>query len=257
MNNALLDFLPLWAIFLATVGLVLLSVEGGYRLGQYRHQHMEQEKENPVGAMVASVFALLGFLLAFTFSLASGRFDARRQVIREESTAIGTCYLRAGLLPQQQRNEVRKLLREYVDVRIAGVKNKDLAMLARSEEIHALLWARAEAAGVAHPDSVVIGLFIRSLNEVIDLHAKRVMVGLRSRIPAAIWGVLYLVATLSFAAMGYRAGLADTTRSLAVVVVAVTFSAVLLLIADLDRPGEGLLRVSQQAMEDVRRTMEE
>jgi hypothetical protein len=81
------------------------------------------------------------------------------------------------------------------------------------------------------------------------------MVGLRSRIPAAIWGILYAVAVLTLAAMGYHGGLAGTSRSLALLAVALTFSAVMWLIADLDRPGEGALKVSQQAMVDLQSSM--
>jgi hypothetical protein len=108
---------------------------------------------------------------------------------------------------------------------------------------------------VQHPDSIVVGLFVASLNEVIDLHAKRVTAGLRNRIPGAIWAVLLTIAVLSLGAMGYHAGLAGTTRSLAIIVVAVTFSAVIALIADLDRPQEGTLTVSQQALIDLRQSM--
>jgi len=101
----------------------------------------------------------------------------------------------------------------------------------------------------------VVGLFVQSLNETIDLHAKRVQVGTRSRIPGAIWVGLFTVAVLSLTAMGYLEGLAGTRRSLAVIAVAVAFSVVIELIADLDRPQEGVLKVSQQALLDVRRSM--
>jgi hypothetical protein len=101
----------------------------------------------------------------------------------------------------------------------------------------------------------VVGLFVQSLNEVIDLHAKRLQAGLRSRIPGAIWLGLFAVAALSLATMGYHAGLSGTRRSLAILAVAVTFSVVIELIADLDRPQEGVLRISQQALLDVQRSM--
>jgi hypothetical protein len=101
----------------------------------------------------------------------------------------------------------------------------------------------------------VVGLFVQSLNEVIDLHAKRVQAGVRSRIPGAIWVGLFAVAALSLAAMGYQAGLVATRRSLAVFAVAFTFSVVIELIADLDRPREGVLRVSQHALLDLQRSM--
>jgi len=117
------------------------------------------------------------------------------------------------------------------------------------------LWSAATAVGLQHGDSIVVGLFVQSLNEVIDLHAKRVTAALRNRIPGAIWVVLLTIATLSLAAMGYHQGLVGTTRSLTILVVAVTFSAVIALIADLDRPQEGSLTVSQQALIDLRQSM--
>ncbi|MBO3276727.1 bestrophin-like domain [Pseudomonas schmalbachii] len=250
-----LDALPLWGLFVTILILVLLSVEGGYRLGKYRRSRSEEEKESAVGAMVGATLGLLAFILAFTFGLAAERFDTRRQVVLDEANAIGTTYLRAGMLPER-REEIRTLLREYVDVRLEAVRSGTIAAgIRQSEQLHTQLWAQATAIGEAHPTSIVLGLFVQSLNEVIDLHAKRVTADVRNRIPAAIWIALLAVAVLSLAAMGYHAGLSRTSRSLAEVVVALTFSIVIGLIADLDRPHEGALQVSQQALMDLRRSM--
>ena len=79
--------------------------------------------------------------------------------------------------------------------------------------------------------------------------------GLRNRIPLTIWVALYSTAILGMAGVGYYAGLASTTRSLATLALVVTFSGILCLIADLDRPQEGLLEVSQQAMVDLRKSL--
>ena len=123
MHNAgPLDLLPIWGVFLATVAVVLLAVEGGFRLGQYRRRRSEQEDRPPVGEMVAATLALLGFMLAFTFGLAASRFDVRRGLVIDEANAIGTTYLRAGLLPEPHRSDVQSLLREYVDVRLEAVQ---------------------------------------------------------------------------------------------------------------------------------------
>ena len=251
-----LDALPLWGLFLAILLLVLLSVEGGYRLGKYRRSRSEQEKEAPVGAMVGATLGLLAFMLAFTFGLAAARFDTRRQVLLDEANAIGTTYLRAGMLPDR-REDIRALLRDYVDTRLEAVRSGKVAEgIRRSEHLQDQLWAQAVAVGENNPTSIVVGLFVQSLNEVIDLHAKRVTAGLRNRIPGAIWVALFAVAVLSLAAMGYHAGLAGTSRSLADLAVAFTFSAVIGLIADLDRPQEGVLKVSQQALIDLRQSMQ-
>jgi hypothetical protein len=90
---------------------------------------------------------------------------------------------------------------------------------------------------------------------VIDLHATRVQVGVRSRVPTTIWAALFFVALLSMLAMGYQMGLAGARRSPAAFALVLTFSSVLFLIADLDRPQEGLLRVSQQVLIDQANAM--
>lgn len=207
--------------------------------------------------MVGSILGLLAFLLAFTFGMAATRFDARRQSVLEEANAIGTTYLRARLLPQPQRAEIARLLREYADVRVEGIQKGDVAgAIARSEELHELLWS--EAVGAAenkNANAIMTGIFVQSLNEMIDLHAKRVAVGTRSRIPISIWGGLFALATLGMAAVGYQAGLSATRRSPAMLGMVIAFAGVLWLIADLDRGSEGFLMVSQQALVDVQRSM--
>ncbi|MGH7983656.1 MAG: hypothetical protein ACREFF_11020 [Candidatus Udaeobacter sp.] len=254
-NNGPLDVLPLWGLFMGILLVVLFSVECGYRLGRYRRRRHEHEKEAPLGTMVGATLGLLAFILAFTFGLAAARFDARRQVLLDEANAIGTTYLRAGMLPERGE-EIRVLLRDYVGTRLEAVQSNDVAEgIRRSENIQQQLWSHAEAVGGKNPNSIVVGLFVQSLNEAIDLHAKRVQAGLRSRIPGAIWLALFAVAALSLAAMGYQAGLVATRRSLAVFAVAFTFSVVIELIADLDRPREGVLRVSQHALLDLQRSM--
>ena len=247
-----LDHIPLWALFGATVAIVLLSIEGGYRLGRYRRRHCEDEKEAPVGAIVAATLGLLGFFLAFTFGLAASRFDGRRQVVVEEANAIGTTYLRAGLLPDGHDVKIRMLLGEYVDARLDVVRTGDVAKaLRRSEELHRELWQEAETIGTQYPGSIMAGLFVQSLNDTIDVHAKRVLVGLQNRMPGVLWGALYLLTILTMTGVGYYDGLTRSTRSIAILVLALTFSTIILLVADLDRPQEGLLTVSQRAMTDL------
>lgn len=250
-----LDVLPLPAAFLLIVFLVLLSIEGGFRLGLYRRKRSEQEKDAPVGAMVGSTLGLLAFMLAFTFGMAASRFDARKALVLEEANAIGTTYLRAAMLPEGG-DTVRGLLRDYVDQRLGAVKTGyAVSALKESEALQSKLWALAVTAGQQHPDSIIVGLFVESLNDVIDIHSKRVTAGLRNRIPGTIWISLFVIAALSLGAMGYHSGLAGPTRSLAVVAVAFAFSAVIGLVVDLDRPQEGALVVSQQPLIDVRQSM--
>lgn len=251
-----LDFLPLPLLFLGTVVLVLLSIEGGYRLGRRRARLRQPEKETAVGAMVGASLGLLAFLLAFTFSFAATRFEGRRRALLQESNAIGTTLLRTAALPESHREELRDLLREYVDVRLEAVRTGQVEpAIRRSKEIHEALFAHAADLGLQDPRSVVVGLFTESLNELIDLHAVRITEGLLVRIPAVIWVVLYTITMLSMLEMGYQSGIGGGRRPLSIPAFALAFASVMLLIADLDRPRDGLIRVSQQGLEELRADM--
>jgi hypothetical protein len=250
-----LDFVPLWLLFVAVCVFISLAVEGGYRLGRWRRVRVADEKEAPVGAMVGSILALFAFMLAFTFGMAATRFEARRQAILDEANAIGTTYLRTRLLPEQQRNASGRFLREYVDVRVGGIKDGSVEQaITRSEELHTLLWAEAVRAAEIQPGPIT-AIYIQSLNQMIDMHANRVQIGMRSRIPLSIWIGLYSLALLAMASVGYQAGLSATRRSPAMLAVVLAFAGVLGLIADLDRPREGIIIVSQQAMIDLQSQM--
>jgi hypothetical protein len=260
MSERWLDLLPLWGVLAVTAAGALLSVELGIWLGRARRRRAAHEPEASIAPLVAATLGLLAFMLAFTFGLAAARFEGRRQVVLDEANAIGTTWLRAELLPRESVEPARALLREYVDVRlaVAGTGRIDRA-IARSEAIHRELWSLAASAAAHEPRSVAAGLVIESLNEVIDLHAKRVLVASRSRIPSVIFGALYLVAAMATLSIGYQAGLSDSRRSFAVVPLVVAFAAVLALITELDRPlvHQDLLKVSQQALSDVRASMEQ
>jgi hypothetical protein len=260
LNLEPLDLVPLWVLFLAACLLTWLALEGGYRFGRWRHGRAAEEKETPVGAMVGSILGLLAFLLAFTFGLAATRFDARRQAVLEEANAIGTAYLRTRLLPEPERAEAARLLREYVGARLPDMRQSDVSQvvtraITRSQQLQEQLWSQAIAAAEKKPTPIT-GLFVQSLNEVIDLHAKRLLIGTRNRIPISIWAGLVGLALLGMAAVGYQAGLSATRRSPAMLGMVLAFAGVLFLIADLDRAHEGFLMVSQQPMIDLQRSMQ-
>ena len=247
-DQGLFASIPLWGVFVATLLVVLLSVEGGYLWARHKHR-AEVEKEAPVGAMVGAMLGLLAFILAFTFGMAADRYHDRKMALLDEANAIRRTYLQARMISEPHRTEVRKILRNYVEERLqwAGVEK---VKAGPSNDLLDQLWTQATVVGAQNPGGVDV--FLGSVGEVSDLHAKRVMVRERSQIPGTFWAALYVIAILSLATMGYHGGVAGTNRSPVTIAVAIAFSAVILLIADLDRPGEGLINVSQQAMIDVR-----
>ena len=257
MNIELLDYLPLW-LLVPVFALVLWgALEAGYRCGKWRHATTPDEREQPVAAIVASILGLLALVLGFTFGLAASRFDARRQAVLEEANAIGTTYLRASFLPAEQRTTSVKYLKEYTAARLQAAKDENPApAIARSEALQVKLWHDAVIVGSANPTSEMVSLYIDSLNHLIDLNSVRVLVGLRSRIPAVMWGGLLAMSFMGMASVGYQAGLSATRRSPVKIAMIIAFTIVLSLIADLDRGREGSLRVSQQALVDVQEMME-
>lgn len=246
------DSVPIWAVLLLTVGLVLLSIEIGVRLGK-RHLLRGEGKLEVSGAMVGATMGLLAFMLAFTFNSAAGRNDARKNLVVEEANAIEMTSLRAGFLAEPYRADIRGLLRDYVDLRVKAANGQvDLTeAVHRSEALHDKMWAVALEVGQKNEGSITTGLFIQSLNEMIDLQLKRVTVGIRNRVPPTIWVTLYLLMAGGMAMMGAQLAQSGTRHFAMELALAVSFSLVLFLIADLDRPQEGLDNVSQQAMSDL------
>lgn len=256
LNTGLLDPLPLWSLFPLAVIIATVSVELGYHIARYRLKKNTGEPEAPPTGMVGPTLGLLAFMLAFTFGLAGTRFEARRQLVLEESNAIGTAYLRASLLPEPFRSDAQSLLRNYVDVRLEAATDPSKVedAIAKSEEIQARLWIGASAFAEKERTAIT-SLFLTSLTNVFEVHAKRLAISIWSRVPGAIWIVLYALLVLGMASVGYQSGMASKKRSVATVMLVLGFSSVLYLIADLDRPGRGWLQTSQQSMSELRRRM--
>ncbi len=257
MTTTILDLVPVPVLLPLTIVLALAAIEIGRWIGR-RRKASGGEDDGPVGASVGATLGLLAFTLAFTFGMAASRFDTRKEMVVQDANAIGTTYLRASLLAEPTASEIRKLLREYVDVRLDAAARPGgvAAALERCEQLQGQIWS-ATSALVARqqPDLGSSFLFVNALNEMIDVHSMRVA-AMRNRIPGTIWFFLFLTAALGMISMGYQSGLTGSRRSVAIVSLAVAFSGVIMLIADLDRPQSGFVRVSQQSMADLQRSMQ-
>jgi hypothetical protein len=252
MATQLLDSLSIGAIIALFAVLSLACYEIGFRVGRWWQERMPGEQEGPTGVLVGALLGLFAFLLAVTMGLAADRFDARRGLVLAEANAIGEAYLQADYLPQPAADEMKDLLREYVSLRIAS---DDLAQvqasIQRSVELHAAMWTiTAEVAQSGHsPD--LVSSFGDKVTEIVSLNEARVVAGLYARVPETILLLLLVGSGLSLGMVGYGAGLTGRRSVVSAVVLIVALGAVQALVIDLDRPQEGLLRVSQQALLDV------
>ena len=254
-----LDAIPIWVFFAGTILIVMAFDEVGYRLGKAAHGKSPDEKEAPVSGVAGAVLGLTAFMMAFTFAMAAERYQARKELVRTDANVIRTVYMRADFLPEPDRAESRKLLRMYLDRRLSITRTPALEpeverFLAESDRIPRRVWNIAVANARLDMNSDVAALYIESLNEMFAVHASRLAVGARTRVPIGIWFVLYGLTILGMISMGYHAGIAGSRRSKATWIVAVSFGMVIALIASLDRPS-GLIRVTQQPLTDVQEFM--
>jgi hypothetical protein len=204
--------------------------------------------------MVGSTLGLLAFLLAFTFGMAASRFDTRKLNVLQEANTIGTTYLRADFLPDPYGEESRELLREYTALHAGGASAiTSLEGQAMSAALHARLWEIASTVQ-EQADTVATGLYVQTLNEMIDMDATR-KAGLRNRIPDSIWLMLCVITIISMAAIGYQEGMTGARSWPVTILLTIVFTTVILLIADLDRPQTGLIQVSQQPLLDLLSSM--
>jgi hypothetical protein len=248
-----LDCFPIWSVFIFTLAVALISMQIGIFLGIRKKRRSANENDAQLGTIIAATLGLLGFLLVFTFGIAADRLQMRMQLLLDEINAIGTTYLRAGLLPDPHNVEIRKLLREYVNLRLdlakqkTSKKEKLQQFTKRSEELQDQMWQHAQAIVMADRTSPIDALFIDSLNKMIDLQTSRLTV-FTYRIPPPIWNVLYIISILSMLLVGYQLGISGKSGFNFGFILASTFSMLILLIADLDRVAEGTLQVSQKPM---------
>ncbi len=245
----LLDDLGAPGVFAVTLVLLVAACEVGFRTGRAADEAPKSQSLALLGGMIG----LLAFLLGFTFSIAQQRQLDRTLLVVEEANAIGTTYLRAGLLPPDHRSKVRQLLRDYVDLRL-GIRWREgfERKLERSGALHDALWRQAEACAAALPASLPVSLFIASLNEVIDTSAERVTAAVYRRLPVAIVITMFVVALLTMFVQGHSAGLSRARATLPTLAVNVSVAAMLALIMDLDRPRQSMFQVDQHALSDLR-----
>ncbi len=252
-----LDKLPIWAVYLLTVVLVLVAAEIGFRVGMWLQRRDPDSKGSPVtGTVVGGLLGLMAFLLAFSIGIVINQQNGRKIMVVTEANAVGTAWLRAGFLDEPDGTISRDLLQEYVEVRLATAADATLfeSAMSRSEEIHSQLWSIVEETVSQGQNSAIMALYADSINEVIDVHSERLF-AVDLRLPRLLGMVLYAATVLSFLLVGI-ANSGDGKRDfVAIFLFALALVAVLIIIVDLDRPQQGLLTVSQTAMEDVLRSM--
>jgi hypothetical protein len=184
--------------------------------------------------------------------MATSRFEARKTLIQDEVTVIGSTYLRAKLLPSDLRGKMSALLKDYVSARIefmrAGTDEKLLKAASESSRtIEDQLWNLAATAETQGEATAAMNLVIQSLTDVYNVNEKR-RAAQDNHVPATVINLLFVVAIGALGLIAYSYGLSHRRRHGSTAVFAILIAMVFTIILDLDQPRSGFIRVGEESM---------
>lgn len=192
--------------------------------------------------VLAATLTLLGLIIGFSFSMAMSRYDQRKTYEEAEANAIGTSYLRADLLSAADGAELRDLLQKYAAARIAFYEGVPAP---QTPALHQAMWRVAVRAAVQ--PTPITALVVAGVNDVVNAEGYT-QSAWGNRIPLAAWTLMAAIALLANLVLGYRA---KRTDWLVLFIMPLAVSVALFLIADIDSPTGGLIKVGPRNLEAV------
>lgn len=212
-----------------------------------RQRVMQQDEREDFGVVLAATLTLLGLIIGFSFAMATSRYDQRKNLEEGEANAIGTAYVRADLLPDADAAKVRSLLGKYIDERLLFYGTDDDQLIAqinaRTVKLQGELWAAVRAPAAAQPTPIT-ALVVAGMNDVLNSQGY-VQAAWWNRIPVAAWMLMAAISISCCLLAGYvlRSAKAQAVLHL---VLPLVVSMAFFLIADIDSPRGGVIRVSPQ-----------
>ncbi len=218
-----------------------------------RRRSLEEGLMDDFAVILAATLTLLGLIIGFSFSMATGRYDQRKNYEEAEANAIGTELVRADLLPFDDATKVRALLKAYLDQRILFYTTRDLEELRKvndqTAKLQGELWSAVATPAVAQPNPVV-ALTVSWMNDVLNSQGHGTQAAWWNRIPHAAWGLMIAIAVCCNLLIGYGAR-TPRTHVILLSVLPLVLSIAFMLIADIDSPRGGLIHVVPQNLRSL------
>jgi hypothetical protein len=220
--------------------------------GCLRKAKLGQQEENPEDYrfVLGGTLTLLGLIIGFTFSMAVSRYDQRKNYEEQEANAIGTEYVRADLLPTKDKAKVRELLKNYVEYRILQYRNRSHLRLreidAQTTRLQTELWSAVAGPSATQPPPIAL-LILSGMNDALNSQGYT-QAAWWNRIPIAAWALMTMISIFCNLLVGYGA---HGKKTLLLLILPVTLSISLFLIADIDSPRGGFIRVHPQNLESL------
>jgi hypothetical protein len=245
---------PVLVFLITLVGLWVASQAGATL--RRRRGAMEAEEREDFGVILAAALTLLGLIIGFTFSMAITRYDLRKNYEEAEANAIGTEYVRADLLPAANAEKARGLLKSYLDQRVLFYETRDSEELRQvntaTAQLQAQLWEQVKTPAETNL-SAVNALTVSGMNDVLNSQGYT-QAAWWNRIPVAAWGLMWAIAVCCNFMIGYYVRPADR-RWIRLVVMPLIVSISFMLIADIDSPRAGIIRVRPQNLESLAQSL--
>jgi len=242
---------------LITIILFLLIVgmhEIGMKIGERYENKSDDDSKSQTTAIQGGIIGMLALILGFTFSMAVQRFDNRAAAEIAEANAIGTAILRTNLLANPYNTKAEELIEDYIRNRLE-INNTDLTETKTREKyqkqtlkIQQEIWGLGITAAQLDPNPVTSGLFISSVNDMIDAQGKR-NDQLRRQVPPTIFYILFIIFIATGGLIGYASGLGKKTSRVPSIVLSFLICLIVFIIIDLDRARRGTIQVKQDSME--------
>ena len=245
---------PLLLFAVSFVALWLAALAGSWL--RRRNPGIGDELDEHMGVLLAATLTLLALIIGFSFSMATNRYEQRKNFEESEANAIGTEMLRADLLPGVDAAIVRKLLVAYTNLRIQFYLNEDdvrrIEIDRQTTKLQADLWLAVRGTAANQPGPIA-ALVLSGMNDVINSQGYT-QAAFWNRIPTAAWLLMAAIALCSNVLFGYRSQKSADIRKLSMVL-PFLISIAMLLIADIDAPRHGLIRVSPQNLESLAKSL--
>jgi hypothetical protein len=247
-----------YPILVLALGLVTLwlaaQIGGAFRK---RRRNEEEAEREDFGVVVSAALTLLALIIGFSFSMASSRYDQRKTLEESEANAIGTEYVRADFLPADDAARVRTLLRNYLEQRVLFYEIRDDRLLRQIEVVSAQLeidlWSAVQAPAATQPTPMV-ALAVTGMNDVLNSRGYT-QAAWTNRIPIAAWGLMTGIAICCNLLIGYGARRGEA-KALLLVVLPLIMSISFSLIANIDSPRGGVVRVHPENLASLSRSFQ-
>jgi hypothetical protein len=228
-------------VFALALAVLWLSAQIGVFV-RARFRTLDENQWKDFGVVLAATLTLLGLILGFGFSMAVNRYDQRKNYEAEEANAIGTEYLRAGLLPAAEAARVRDVLKSYLDQRVLFYESHDAHQLGKlatdTSQLQAELWSVVQVAAAEQPTPTV-ALAVAGMNDVLNSQGYT-EAAWRNRLPIAAWCLVVTIAIFCNLLVGY---ISHERTGFLLLVLPLAVSISFFLIAEIDSPRHGLIRV--------------